>query len=125
MAEESATEFGKALFKEFSEDAFFSPAFKLLAWTKIVTTGSVFNGGTTSTVDYSGLAAEQGVSAKKRMTKDIDGIYMTDTYVKASLENFENTPELSQQVTYDSKPFTVVYVQKDPVKATFDLFLRS
>lgn len=124
MSDQSATGFGKELFADFEQDAFFAPAFKPLTWTEEVRTGSISTGFTTTTINHSGNAVEQGAGNKKQMVKDIDGITMTDIYVKASFADFAEMPALDQSVTYDGEPAMVVYVQPDPVKATFDLFIR-
>lgn len=124
MSDQSATDFGRELFADFSVDPFFAPAFKTLSWTETTQSGDILSGGSTSTTNYSGLAAEIGGAVKARMVQDIDGITMTDVYVKASFADFAEVPKLSQQVTYDGETMTVVERQADPVKATFDLFLR-
>ena len=126
MSDQSATEFGKELFADFESDAFFAPAFKPLVWIETVTTGDILSGtGTTTTETYTGNAAEQGSGAKKKMVQDVDGIYMTDVYVKASFADFAKIPVINEQVTYSGETFSVVYSQADPVLATFDLFLRA
>lgn len=122
---QSATEFGQELFSDFSEDDFFKSAFKPLSWTSIERTGDILTDGSTVETTYSGLAVEQGAGSKKRMVSDIDGISMTDVYVKCSFADFDKAPELDQRVTYNGEEMLVVYVQPDPVLAVFDLFLRA
>lgn len=121
---DSAYDLGNELFDDFKSDDFFAPAFKDFSWVETTTTGSVFGGGTPIETTYTGSWVEKGGSSKAKKVSAIDGILNTDKYVVGKIEEAK-APPLNQKVTYNGNTFTVVYVQTDPVEATFELFLRA
>ena len=121
---ESATEFGVSLFDEFKEDYFFAPAFKSFSWVELVTNGSVFGGGSSSPVTYSGTCLEVMGGTKTQKIQMIGGLQATDIYIKGKLVEIKKPP-LNQIVTFNGKTYTVVYSNQDSVEVLFELFLRA
>lgn len=110
------------MYKEFRVDEDFKDAFYPASWVESVTSsGGAFGGGTTTEINHESVVLLMGNKDIKKVFQD--GVDMNNKFIKAIIDEF-SIPSVGQQITFNSKKYTVVQNMEDSVGALISIELK-